>query len=103
MSIVINNSGGLEVGPAGDDPSRQGNARLAADLHWFFEQCLAADDCNDARIIALTQRVEFLETLLAAPAPPRRARGRLCAHADQDGEGMHWLEEGERCGRVVQL
>lgn len=22
---------------------------------------------------------------------------RLCAHADQDGEGMHWLAPGEQC------
>lgn len=25
------------------------------------------------------------------------SRRRLCAHADSDGEGMHWLEPGERC------
>jgi hypothetical protein len=25
------------------------------------------------------------------------ARGRLCAHADQDGAGAHWLARGERC------
>lgn len=23
----------------------------------------------------------------------------LCAHADEDGEGMHWLRPGERCTR----
>lgn len=22
---------------------------------------------------------------------------RLCAHADRNGEGMHWLQPGERC------
>lgn len=25
------------------------------------------------------------------------AKRRLCAHADRDGEGMHWLAPGERC------
>jgi hypothetical protein len=24
-------------------------------------------------------------------------RRHLCAHADDDGRGMHWLEPGERC------
>jgi hypothetical protein len=24
-------------------------------------------------------------------------RRRLCAHADNDGQGMHWLEPGEEC------
>ena len=28
----------------------------------------------------------------------RHARRRLCAHADLDGEGMHWLEPGQSCG-----
>lgn len=23
----------------------------------------------------------------------------LCAHADEDGRGMHWLRPGERCTR----
>jgi hypothetical protein len=32
----------------------------------------------------------------AEPAPAGRGR-RLCAHADRDGAGMHWLESGERC------
>jgi hypothetical protein len=26
-----------------------------------------------------------------------QAHGRLCAHADQDGAGAHWLAPGERC------
>lgn len=26
---------------------------------------------------------------------------RLCAHADLDGAGMHWLEPGETCPRQV--
>lgn len=25
------------------------------------------------------------------------ARRRLCAHADRDGAGMHWLEPGQEC------
>lgn len=31
-------------------------------------------------------------------APMEAAAGRrLCAHAEYDGEGMHWLEPGEVC------
>ncbi len=26
-----------------------------------------------------------------------RDKRRLCAHADENGRGMHWLEAGERC------
>lgn len=25
----------------------------------------------------------------------------LCAHADDDGDGMHWLEPGEVCEHMV--
>jgi hypothetical protein len=28
----------------------------------------------------------------------RHAGRRLCAHADLDGQGMHWLEPGQSCG-----
>jgi len=31
------------------------------------------------------------------PAPNARP-ARLCAHADEDGQGAHWLEAGEICG-----
>jgi hypothetical protein len=27
---------------------------------------------------------------------------RLCAHADQDGRGAHWLQPGERCARMTR-
>jgi hypothetical protein len=30
-------------------------------------------------------------------AEAAKAKRRLCAHADHDGEGMHWLEPGEKC------
>jgi hypothetical protein len=30
-------------------------------------------------------------------AEAAEAKRRLCAHADHDGEGMHWLELGEKC------
>jgi hypothetical protein len=32
---------------------------------------------------------------------PEAADRRLCAHADYDGEGMHWLEPGEVCPRAA--
>ncbi len=36
------------------------------------------------------------------PQPDARPFGgkMLCAHADQNGEGMHWLQPGERCRHV---
>lgn len=36
----------------------------------------------------------------ARKQPPFGGR-RLCAHADLNGEGMHWLEPGERCAEAV--
>ncbi len=103
MAFIINDDGSLSVEPPpGSDPVRQANADLAERLAWFLEMSLQADESNDARIMALTQRVEFLEAMIAAPAPAARpARGRLCAHAGLDGQGMHWLEAGETCHRVV--
>ena len=36
-------------------------------------------------------------------ASERRQPGRrLCAHADLDGQGMHWLEPGQSCGIEAQ-
>jgi hypothetical protein len=32
----------------------------------------------------------------------RPGKRRLCAHADLDGAGMHWLEPGETCPRLAQ-
>jgi len=35
-----------------------------------------------------------------ADASSRRAtHRRLCAHADEEGQGAHWLEPGETCDR----
>lgn len=42
----------------------------------------------------MTERTEALIPDHWAEDPPRR---RLCAHADDDGRGMHWLEPGQRC------
>ena len=31
------------------------------------------------------------------PDPCSPARRLLCAHADRDGAGLHWLEPGQQC------
>lgn len=36
-----------------------------------------------------------------APPTLRALRPILCAHADDDGAGAHWLRPGERCERAT--
>ena len=49
-------------------------------------------------LVRLRHLVPRLSAELGPGAGPDR---RLCAHADQDGQGSHWLEPGEVCPRVV--
>jgi len=73
---------------------------------------MITDACDDAGVTlgAYDRRiVEWLagfepETcavitgLISRAAEPRPvAQPILCAHADQDGRGMHWLAPGEKC------
>jgi hypothetical protein len=37
----------------------------------------------------------------AEPGTLRALRPVLCAHADDDGAGAHWLRPGERCERAT--
>ena len=52
---------------------------------------------------ALAQARQWLGREAGEPAEPRTAKAYaathavLCAHADQDGQGAHWLQPGERC------
>lgn len=56
-----------------------------------FHEVLAAG----ATLATLEWAVDYLRQDPAVHQPPPGRR--LCAHADQGGAGMHWLEPGEQC------
>jgi hypothetical protein len=75
LAIIINDSGGLEVGPPGDDPSRQAHARLVDGIAWELESALQASEFysemierHKAQLAALESRVAMLESLLMSSA-----------------------------------
>ena len=62
-------------------------------------------DCTDLR--AVLGQGRWLPTMVrhvpASPSPVgAKGQRRLCAHADEDGRGMHWLAPGERCSRAAR-
>ena len=70
-------------------PSMPVTLRLCADLLPGHQHCRHGhtEDCPDPGECPLIEIDTDTE-------PPRR---RLCAHADDDGHGMHVLEPGEHC------
>ena len=71
MSLIVNDSGALEVGPPEDDPVRVAHARLVRGLAHELEMNQQLFECLDAMtqrhkaaIATLESRVAFLEQLL---------------------------------------
>ena len=64
MSFIVSDDGQLEVGPAGDDPTRRGHARLVAGLAHELEMTLQAFEAYDAKFERLEARIAFLEALV---------------------------------------
>lgn len=70
--------------PGGEEPG---------DLDWDDEHGLALYLPYDTDGTDRVTGFDLTERYGAA----RRAGYRLCAHADRDGRGAHWLDAGERC------
>ena len=52
---------------------------------------------NDAEYAAALARADVAANVPAAAKAYAESHRVLCAHADQDGQGAHWLEPGEKC------
>ncbi len=68
MSFIVGSEGQPEVGPAGDDPTRRGHARLVAGLAHELEMTLQACEAYDAKFERLEARVAMLEQLVLGVA-----------------------------------
>jgi hypothetical protein len=70
MSFNVNDAGdGLEVGPPGDDPTRQLNERRVQDLAYDLEMRAQLDECTSSQLYELQARTRQLDatvTKLAA-------------------------------------
>jgi hypothetical protein len=72
------------------DRAEHARRLVCADAHECLGVVLGLLHESDARLAGPVP--------VAAPAAGRR----LCAHAGQDGEGMHWLQPGEVCARAAE-
>ena len=52
---------------------------------------------NDAEYAEALARADVAAPVPAAAKAYAESHRVLCAHADQDGQGAHWLEPGEKC------
>ena len=52
---------------------------------------------NDAEYAEALARADVAADVPAAAKAYAESHRVLCAHADEDGQGAHWLETGEKC------
>jgi hypothetical protein len=52
---------------------------------------------NDAQYAEALARADMTASVPGAAKAHAASHRVLCAHADQDGQGAHWLEPGEKC------
>jgi hypothetical protein len=94
----------LATWAARDDSTAQPGVRQAANTACSAIDAMLAELHRARQALTGEMRASDDAAIVRADAliAAGRARRRLCAHADLDGDGMHFLEAGETCPRLAQ-